>query len=63
MSQGFSIYGDREYFPCGCSYIIDPKTGETVQSFPCDKHKYLEASQTKGAAEMRRDRPRSRPKR
>jgi len=39
MSRAFSIYGDREYFPCGCSYIVDRKTGETVQPSPCAKHR------------------------
>ena len=55
MGQGFDIYGDREYFPCGCSFVVDPKTGETLRSFPCERHKYLEADQSRGPLGVRRE--------
>ena len=56
MSRGFSIAGGREYFPCGCFFVVDRNTGETVRSFLCEKHKFLEASPEKGVSERSRKR-------
>lgn len=56
MGQGYVIEGEREYFPCGCSFVVDRKTGATVRSFPCEKHKFLEAGQEKGPSERRQKR-------
>ena len=39
VSKGYGVFGDREYFPCGCFFVIDPKTGRTLQPWPCSKHK------------------------
>lgn len=40
--SSFEIYIDREYFPCGCAYLVDVKSGEAKFSFPCEKHKPLQ---------------------
>ena len=45
QGQGDVIEGEREYYPCGCTIVVDRKTGATVRSFPCEKHKFLEAGQ------------------
>ena len=39
MSKEYGVFGDREYFPCGCFFVIDPKTRRTLQPWPCSKHK------------------------
>ena len=33
------IYMDREYYACGCAYIVDVKSGAASFSFPCLRHK------------------------
>ena len=58
MGKGYIIEGEREYFPCGCSFVVDRKTGETLQSFPCAKHRYIEAGQEKSRSEGPRKRSR-----
>ena len=37
--NNFDIYIDREYYPCGCAYLINVKSGEAKSSFPCARHK------------------------
>jgi hypothetical protein len=32
---------NREYYSCGCAYLVDVKSGEATFSFPCVKHKIL----------------------
>jgi hypothetical protein len=39
--KSFDIFIDREYFPCGCAYLVDVKSGEAKYSFPCRSHKLL----------------------
>jgi hypothetical protein len=40
--MSFDILIDREYYPCGCAYLIDPQTGEDSLGVMCEKHRDMQ---------------------
>jgi hypothetical protein len=39
--KSHDIYINREYYVCGCTYVVNVKSGEATFSFPCIKHKIM----------------------
>lgn len=39
--NSLDIYGDMEYFGCGCESLVDLRSGQTLIQVLCDRHRAL----------------------